>query len=135
MRTRTSQEIFEESIERLVREQVAGIRARVETALARGLGELAAAKPKAPEVKKLRSRSISKRRRTEQEIRNLTERLYQAVCSAPGSTMLQLAPGLGVEPRELAVAAAWLRKQGRVRTVGLIQHTRYFPVATAPKAR
>lgn len=136
MRARTSQATFEESIEQLVREQVAAIRARVEAALKRGLGEPVAARPKvAPKVEKLRLRRTSRGRRTEQEIAAMTERLYVAVCAAPGSTMLQLATQLSMEPKELRVAVAWLQKQERVRRVGIHQHTRYFPAAPMPKAR
>ena len=129
MRARTRREVFEDSIEQLVREQVAAIRARVEAAVLRGLGECAAARSKEVPAAKRPSQLGPSKRRTAQEIVGLTERLYAAVCADPGSTMLQLAPRIGAVPSELTIAVAWLRKQGRLRTVGCHQHTRYFPAA------
>lgn len=133
MRTKTSTEIFEERIEQLVREQVAAIRARVETAMARGFGEPAvqASKEGTPQTKRPARRPPS-RRRTPQEVADLAERLCAAVHAQPGETMRHMASQVGATPGELSIAADRLRSQGRVRTVGQRQHTRYFPTAPAP---
>jgi hypothetical protein len=128
MRAKTSTENFEERIEQLIREQIAAIRARAEAAVVRGFAESAVRSsiPAAPQTKISARRSASRRRTTEQ-VADLAERLCAAVHAVPGETMLRLAPQVGATPGELSVAATRLRQQGRVRTVGQRQHTRYFP--------
>jgi hypothetical protein len=133
MRAKTSTENFEERIEQLVREHIEAIRARAEAAVARGFAESAvrSSSPDAPQTKPSARRPAS-RRRTPEQVADLTERLCTAVHAQPGETMLRLAPQMGVTPGELSVAVTRLRQQGRVRTVGQRQHTRYFPTAPAP---
>jgi predicted amidophosphoribosyltransferase len=132
MRAKTSTENFEERIEQLVREHILAIRARAEAAVARGFAESAARSSRlaAPQTKLSVPRPASRRRTTEQ-VADLAERLCAAVHAAPGETMLRLAPQVGATPGELSIAATRLRQQGRVRTVGQRQHTRYFPTAPA----
>lgn len=136
MRANTSTEIFEERIEQLVREQIAAIRARAQAAVARGLGALAvpasvpASKDLAPQAKRSSPRPAS-RRRTAQQVADLAERLCAAVHAQPGETMRQLAPQVGATPSALSIAVERLRSQGRLRTVGHRQFTRYFPTAPA----
>ena len=133
MRARTSSESFEGRIEQLVREQMAAVRARAEAAVARGFGEPAGGttKPGVPPAKRSARRPASRRRTTE-EVEDLAERLCAAVHAQPGETMLGLAPAVGTTPSELSVPVDRLRQQGRVRTVGQRQHTRYFPAVPAP---
>lgn len=133
MRAKTSSESFEARIEQLVREHIAAIRAKAEAAVARGFAEPAgeAAKPGVPQSKRSARRPVSRRRTTE-EVADLAERLCGAVQAQPGETMLRLAQEVGATPSELSVPVDRLREQGRVRTVGQRQHTRYFPAAPAP---
>ena len=135
MRAKTSIEILEERIEQLVREHIAAIGARAQAAVARGLGALAVptSKDLAPQAK-LSSRRAASRRRTAQEVADLAERLCTAVHAQPGETMRHLAPQVGATPSELSIAVERLRSQGRLRTVGHRQFTRYFPTAPAPAA-
>ena len=132
MREKTSTGILEERIEQLVREYIAATRTRVEAALARGFAEPAmrSSKPVSAQTK-LSTRRPASRRRTTDEVADLAERLCAAVHAAPGETMLRLAPEVGATPSELSIAVTRLRSQGRVRTVGQRQHTRYFPAAPA----
>lgn len=135
MRAKTSIEILEERIEQLVREHIAAIGARAQAAVVRGLGALAvsASKDLAPQAK-LSPRRAASRRRTAQEVADLAERLCAAVHAQPGETMRHLAPQVGATPSELSIAVERLRSQGRLRTVGHRQFTRYFPTAPAPAA-
>ena len=71
-------------------------------------------------------------RRAPEELIALGERFYGVLCRQPGETMTTLAPQVGVAPRVLQVAVARLRRDGRVRTIGKRQGTRYYPMATRP---
>ena len=68
------------------------------------------------------------RRRTSEEVAELSERFHSAVCKKPGETMMVLAGQVGVRPRELKVPVARLKRAGRVRCVGQKSHMRYFPM-------
>jgi hypothetical protein len=57
----------------------------------------------------------------------LAERLYEAVCAQPGETMSVLGPGLGKPSRDLHRPMMALKRAGRVRSVGKLHQTRYFP--------
>ena len=130
MRAKTSTENLEERIERLIREHIAAIRARAEAAVARGFAEsVVRPSSQAAPRSRMAARRPASPRRTTQQVADLAERLCAAVHAAPGETMLTLAPQVGATPGELSVPVARLRQQGRVRTVGQRQHTRYFPTA------
>ena len=43
--------------------------------------------------------------------------------------MNELASRIGAEPSRLRIAAVKLKKNGRIKTVGKRQFTRYFPIA------
>lgn len=133
MKAKTSTETFEQRLEQLVREHIAAIRAQAEAALARGFAELPVRAPApAASLPKLSPHRPASRRRTSEQVAELAQRLCAAVHAAPGQTMLHLAPQVGATPAELSVAVAHLRRQGRLRTVGQRQYTRYFPAAPAP---
>lgn len=70
------------------------------------------------------------RRRASDEISELGDRLYRAVCAQPGSMMATLAPVVGATVRELNLPARLLKRTGRVRSVGERQATRYFPMVS-----
>jgi hypothetical protein len=133
MRAKTSTENLEERIEQLVREHIAAIRDRAQAAVARAFAESAVtpSRQATPTAKSL-PRQPQSRRRTKEQVADLAERLCAAVHTQPGETMLRLAPQVGATASELSLAVARLRQQGRVRTVGQRQHTRYFPLAPAP---
>ena len=118
-------------MEQLVREHIAAIRARAEAAMARGFGEAAARAPKEDTPQKPSARRPASQRRTAQQVADLAERLCAAVHAQPGETMRQLAPQVGATPSELSIAVERLRSQGRMRTVGQRQQTRYFPLTPA----
>jgi predicted Zn-dependent protease len=70
----------------------------------------------------------SARRRSREELAALEERLYEAIRRHPGETMTVIASVVGATARELNRPAMVLRREGRVRSVGRRQYTRYFPM-------
>lgn len=123
-----------EQIEHLVRAHIEGMRAAAAAAVERGFATNARAERSArtstsrPEAT---SRRIAPRRAAE-ELAALGEQFYAALCRRPGETMATLATQVGASPRALQVAVTRLKRAGRVRAVGQRQHTRYFPLTTAP---
>lgn len=72
-------------------------------------------------------RRISAKRPLE-EMADLSERLYEAICANPGDTMRVLAPVVGARSSALHVPTMRLKRAGRIRTVGQRSLTRYFPM-------
>ncbi len=116
---------MEEKIEELIRTEMMGIRASVAAAVERGLSATSSAR-RQPEQYRARARARSKRR-TDDEVTQLGERLFAAVNASPGQTMATLASETGATPRELRVPVVKLKQAGRLRLVGQRQYTKYFP--------
>ena len=72
-------------------------------------------------------------RRATSQINDLRKRFYQAVVTCPGETMRTLSAQLGEDPIVLYRYAVRLRKQGLIKTVGILQSMRYFPMVGAAK--
>ncbi len=96
-------------------------RAAVERALGSG-DRMATAVP----AKNRRSNRAVYSRRSSEEIARLCDELCTAVSTRPGESMATL----GEPPSRLTTVVARLKQQGRIRTAGSRQFTRYFP-ATA----
>jgi hypothetical protein len=127
-----------EGIERLVREYISTIQIAAAGAVERAVGANAGGKttPNASAKQRTPSAAPSRqgRRRRSDEIGALGERLYEAVCQAPGETMGVIAPMIGSTARELNRPMLLLRQAGRIRSVGTKHATRYFPMASeAPR--
>ena len=133
MTATTSMEVLEKRIEQLVREHITMVRAGAEAAVARAFAESTGRTPK-PAIPKGKppARRAPYQRRTREEVADLAERLCAAVHATPGETMTQLAAQVGATPSELSVPVDRLRQEGRLRSVGQRQHTRYFPAAPTP---
>lgn len=123
--TTSTIEQLEKQIERLIREHVAACRLRAAQAVERAFASTA---PKTVHASKV-PRKMN-RRRASDEISELGDRLYRAVCAQPGSMMATLAPVVGATVRELNLPARLLKRTGRVRSVGERQATRYFPMVS-----
>jgi len=67
-------------------------------------------------------------RRSADEMATLCDRLYNAICAQAGEAMVVLAPVVGAKPRALNLPATYLKRAGRIRTVGQRQATRHFPM-------
>ncbi len=125
----TTQGNLAEQIEKVVQEHIAASRAVAEEALSRAFGS-GDSKAKARDKTPRRTASTQRvQRRTEAEVAEISERLYQAVCSTPGESMASFAAALGIPTKELLLPMEKLRRAGHVRTVGQRHQTRYFPVA------
>ena len=68
------------------------------------------------------------RLRKKQEIDALAELLYQAVCEKPGEGIAALADYVGKSVNELTCPARRLKQNGKIRSIGLRNLTRYFPM-------
>ena len=73
------------------------------------------------------SPGVSSRRRVE-DLEALADRLMQEIWSSPGETTSVLAARMELSPRALRVPLKRLRSQGRIRTAGARQFTKYFPM-------
>lgn len=119
---------IESAVERLVREHLAACEAAASTAVREAFRRASRPSTKSGRgAKSTRSRSAS-RRRSREEIAELEERLYAAICAHPGETMAVIAPAVSATARELNRPATVLRQKGRVRSVGQRHATRYFPM-------
>ncbi|HVR03437.1 MAG TPA: winged helix-turn-helix domain-containing protein [Polyangia bacterium] len=121
-------------IEHLVEEYISATRAAAQAALNRAFatGATATVRPsrsRSPGPTSSRSRTGA--RRAADEIGALSERLYEAVCRAPGEKMAVIAPVVGATARELNRPMLRLKQAGRIRSVGTRHATRYFPMARA----
>lgn len=130
MNATTSTHGLEERIEKLVREHISTSQAAATAAVARAFAESSARTSKTGGRRRRTSTPRpARRRRTPEQVADLAERFFAAVHAAPGEAMTTLAAKVGATARELSVAVARLRRQGRVRTVGQRHHTKYFPAA------
>ena len=125
--TTTTIEQLEKHIEQAIRAHIAEVRRRAAAAVERGF---AAARAR-PTAQRGTQRQVS-RRRAPDELSELGERLYQAVCAKPGSTMTTLAHVVGALSKELSRPVELLKRAGRVRSAGQRQTTRYFPMTPKP---
>jgi len=130
MTNRTSIQDLGKCIEQLVEEHIAASRRAAQVALERAFGAGARAPAQSPR----RARVAGGRRRPPEEIAELGEQLYQAVCAKPGEGMLVLAADVGASVRELNRPMTLLKRAGRVRSVGARHLTRYFPMAAKTSA-
>jgi hypothetical protein len=121
-------------IERLVREHIVEVQRSTTAALERAFAS--SNKPPKAAPQQATRRKLSKRRDPE-EVAALAERLHEAVCATPGETMAVLAERIGATTNDLNRPMNNLRRQGRLRSVGTRNRTRYFPAvsrATAARA-
>lgn len=129
--TKSLEQKISAAVEQVLREHLAECEA-VTAAAVRG-AFLRAAQPGAAKATKPASKEGPRRRRrparvrTHEEVAALSERLYEAICAQPGETMSVLAKAMGSTPSELNLPARWLRRTGRLRSVGQRQFMRYFP--------
>lgn len=124
-----------EQIEQLVRNQIEATKKAAAAAVERAFSAAVPASDRpAAQAARRKPRAKAAPRRAVAEVLALGERFYAVLCRNPGETMGTLAPQVGASPRALHVAVARLKSAGRVRSVGLRQHTRYFPM-TATSTR
>jgi hypothetical protein len=124
MTNTTTPQDLGERIERLVQDYISATRVAAQAAMDRAFAASIETKAKKPQREPRRA----SHRRASAELTLLGERLYAAMCKAPGETMTVLAPTVGRSARELHRPMALLKRAGRVRSVGTRQATRYYPM-------
>ena len=127
MATKTTEEL-QRKIERLVREHIEAQRLAATAAVERAFAT-AAAPRRSPTA-----RSAPNVRRAATEMADRVERLYAAVRENPGETMTVISAKLDETPQALNRPMFHLKRAGKVRSAGLHQHTRYFPMALSRSA-
>ena len=125
---------LETQIEALVREHIRALQRVAAQAVLRAFADAPAGKARGGHGK-ARTQKATTARRSPEAVSALSERLYSAICARPGAGMGELAVQVGATSQELSLPAAQLRRTGRVRTAGLKQNTRYFPMVTKAGAR
>ena len=68
-------------------------------------------------------------RRSPADIGALADCLMQEIWASPGQTITALSSRMEVRAAELKVPIRRLKRQGKLRTAGVHQFTRYFPVS------
>ncbi|GHG64940.1 hypothetical protein GCM10012319_05770 [Comamonas sp. KCTC 72670] len=121
MHTRTPATL-EAKIERLVREHLLAQQLQVRAAVERAFSTLSVS----PGVATQRRRTGV--RRPSSAVADLAERLLEAVQACPGETMAVLTARMGEKSRALHRPMMRLKKEGRVRSAGERNATRYFPM-------
>jgi hypothetical protein len=128
MNTPKSIEDLTKPIEQAVEQYVAEVRRAAVAVLERAFssspstGARSSTTPR-PRVK---ARAVDARRSGE-ELAEVRARLCELVRTRPGEAMITFATELGMSVRELHRPMSVLKREGRVRTVGQRQLTRYFP--------
>lgn len=119
-----------DAIEDLVDAYICEIRRHAESALERAFSRSRTTR----DVKSTRARAAGKSvttavgaRRSSEELVELRERLYEQICARPGESMTVFAEDLCMPARDLQRPMSKLKAEGRVRSVGERNMTRYFP--------
>ncbi len=125
--TKSLEQKIERAVEQILREHLAACEAAAAVAV-RAAFERASKPSKPSNPSRRQPDRAPSPRRSREELATLEEQLYDAIRRHPGETMAGLAPAVGATARELNRPATVLRRQGRVRSVGQRQYTRYFPM-------
>lgn len=66
-------------------------------------------------------------RRSSEQIQELKDSVYRALCDKPGQTMISLAEHIGTLPRQLQVPIARLKTENLIKSAGPRHSMQYFP--------
>ena len=123
---RTTTQDLGKQIEQLVHAHLVAVRRTAMEAVEQAIGH--------PRVKPLgKSREVKRPScrkapcRSPDELSVLGETFYETVCAHPGESMATLTVHMGVAANTLRSVVRRLKGEGRLRTAGQRQHTRYFP--------
>jgi len=126
--TKSLEQKIQTAVEQLVREHLAACEAAATKAVHAAFRRASDSSPKSPNSSRPKPARTAAPRRSREEMAALEERLYEAIRRHPGETMAVISPAVGATPRELNLPATLLRNEGRIRSVGQRQYTRYFPM-------
>lgn len=116
-----------EQIDKLVRDHLAQVHKEATVALERAF---ASSSTLAPRTKAPTRTRKSAKRRDPALVAEIAERLHERVLAEPGESMVVYAKHLGTGVRELHRPMTLLKQSGRLRTTGVRNKTRYFPMPT-----
>jgi hypothetical protein len=136
MSTPSSTEELTKQIEQLVEQYVAQSHRAAREALERAFGSAApATKANRRSTSARGPRRAGGQRRSAEAIEHVAARLYELVRDRPGESMVAFATELAVPARTLERPMTLLKREGRVRSVGQRQRTRYFPAVGSKAAK
>lgn len=129
MKTPKTPEQLANAIESLVASYVDDVRRTVQEAVMRSFLKPGPA-PRSARGRHVRDADAGRlaKRRTAEELGELCEKLYGLVCARPGEAMTVFAEQIGLPLISLHLPMSKLKAEGRVRSVGERNLTRYFPV-------
>lgn len=128
---KTNQELADH-LETIVSQYIAEAHRSAQQALERAFASASTTSRKTarPSTARPTTRRPSKRRPAK-ELGELAEQLVELVRAQPGESMTTFAAELELPVRDLHRPMMQLKRDGRVRSIGERQHTRYFPTAAA----
>ena len=133
-----SQQQLADAIEDLVDEYICEIRRHAESALGRAFSRSRTTRgSKSARVRASGGSTTTPvaARRSSEELSEIRERLYERVCASPGESMAAFAEELGMPARDLHRPMSKLKAEGRIRSVGERNMTRYFPAVGSRKKK
>ena len=119
-----------DAIESLVTSYIDDVRRAAQGAVDRSLS--GTRRPVKREDRSGRATGRSTKRRSDDELVVLCDRLYELVRARPGESMAAFAAETGVAARALHRPMLRLKAMGRIRSVGERNMTRYFPAIERP---
>lgn len=128
---KTSEQLAE-TIENLVADYVEEARRTAQVALERSFARHTAPTGRTPK-KRAGQRAGTKpsvTRRSPDELAAVREQLYKLICAHPGESTTMFSDKMGVTVKDLHRPMAKLKAEGRIRSVGERNLTRYFPAVS-----
>ena len=116
-----------EQIDKLVRDHLARVRVEAAAAVERAFATSPAATRRTVS-KPASTKRASGKRRDPAAVAELAEQLHARIVAEPGESMTVHARHLGASVRELHRPMTLLREAGRLRTTGVRNNTRYYPM-------
>ena len=135
MTTPRNPEELTQQIERLVEQYLAQSRNAAREAIERAFGAPARVRKTTRGTASPSPRRSGGRRRSAEEIGQVAAELYERVRAQPGESMVTFAAELEMSVRSLQQPMMLLKKEGRVRSVGQKNRTRYFPAVGSKATR
>jgi hypothetical protein len=126
--TKSLEQKIQSAVEQLVREHLVACEEAAAVAVRAAFERASKASMASSKFPRRKSARAPAPRRSREELAALEERLYKAILRHPGETMAVIAPAVGATAQALSRPATALRRQGRVRSIGRRQYTRYFPM-------
>lgn len=117
-----------DAIEYLVASHIDEVRRAAQRAIDRSFpSPTAGTRPESRKAAHKTRKRRSAKRRSAEELGELCEKLYELVCSQPGESMTTFSDASGIAVRALHRPMSKLKAEGRIRSVGERNLTRYFP--------